>query len=119
MATVQEPLGRTERAVVAMLREGLPITARGIVAYLKRTEGVGCSLREATVAARAHREAQAPELMKLRERWQSVVIRFINPQEPDLAARMVKELKRIDWASVLDPTLRTRAGQRRRRPRGK
>lgn len=118
MATVQEPLERAEHAVAAMLREGLPITSRGIVAYLKRTEGVGCSLREATAAARAHRMAQAPELTRALALVFEVLASARKRMPADTAARMLRELRAVDWSSVLEAKRRTGAERRRRHTRG-
>jgi hypothetical protein len=108
MATVQEPMERAENAVAAMLREGLPITGRGIVAYLKRTEGIGCSLREAMVAARAYREAQAPKWGRAVQRVRATLEPATKGLPADAVLRAGAALRSVDWIGEAEALIRGR-----------
>ena len=108
MATVQEPMERAEAAISAMLREGLPITGRGIVAYLKRTEGVGCSLREAMAAARIYREAQAPKWSRAVQRVRATLKPATKGLPADAVLRAGAALRSVDWMGEAEALVRTR-----------
>lgn len=118
MATAQEPLARAETAVAAMLREGLPITGRGIVAYLKRTQGMGCSLREAMAAARAYREAQAPKWSRAVQRVRATMSTATARLPADAVLRVGEALKGVDWEQEAEALVHARARQNRRQSHG-
>lgn len=116
MATVQEPLERAESAVASMVRAGLPITARGIVAYLLRVDGVGCSMREAVVAARRYREAQQPKWVKAVGRVRASLAQATASLPADAVLRVADALERVDWSEEARAVVRARTKSRKVTP---